>query len=183
MKQEAEKNNTCVYIDGANLHRGVDTLGWSLDYKRFNIWLREKYKAGKIYLFLGLIPKYKNLYTFLQESGYTLIFKETTYDNNGKAKGNCDADLVLKSVIDYYEKKLDKAVFVSSDGDFAGLIAFFRDKKVLKTVISPSNNCSFLLRKLNIPIVYLETQKNHLLQKAGKEKAPNTDGTVSGSFS
>jgi len=33
---------------------------------------------------------------------------------------------------------------------------------VLCSVVSPSNNCSFLLRKLNVPLVYLDTQKNRL---------------------
>ena len=54
------------------------------------------------------IAAYKNIYTNLQELGFTLIFKEVTYDGNGKVKGNCDADLVLQSVRDYYEKKYDK---------------------------------------------------------------------------
>ncbi|OGF18960.1 hypothetical protein A3I35_01645 [Candidatus Falkowbacteria bacterium RIFCSPLOWO2_02_FULL_45_15] len=75
--------NSNVYIDGANLYKGINQLGWQLDYTRFRVWLNDKYRINRAYLFIGLIPKYKALYTFLQEAGYTLIFKETTYDHDG----------------------------------------------------------------------------------------------------
>ena len=156
------QENNFAYIDGANLHKGVAQMGWQLDYRRFRVWLRDKYQVTHAYLFIGLIPKYKDLYTHLQEAGFTLIFKETTYDGEGRAKGNCDADLVLKVVVDYYERHFDKAVLVSSDGDYAGLVNFLKEKGVLQSLISPSNHCSFLLRKLNIPIVYLNSQRSNL---------------------
>lgn len=174
-----EKNN--AYIDGENLHKGVEALGWNLDYKKFRIWLLEKYGVKTAYLFLGLIPKYKKLYQYLQESGFTLVFKEVVYDGAGKAKGNCDTDLVLQAVCDVYEQKFDKALVVASDGDYAGLIDFLNKRNILRLVISPNNKCSYLLRKQPIPLSYLEDQKNKLkLDK--KEKAPKKDGTSSGSL-
>src|SRR3989344_8795296 len=88
------ENKNYAYIDGANLHKGVESLGWQLDYKRFRVWLKDKYGIAQAYLFIGLIPRNKDLYTRLQEAGFTLIFKEVVYDNEGKVKGNCDADLV-----------------------------------------------------------------------------------------
>lgn len=39
-----------AYIDGANLHKGVADLGWKLDYKRFRVWLKEKYSVKTAYL-------------------------------------------------------------------------------------------------------------------------------------
>jgi len=161
-----------VYIDGANLHKGVDDLDWTLDYKRFYIWLKDKYKIDKAYLFIGFIAKNKYLYTRLQEAGFIMIYKEITYDGTGLVKGNCDAALVLKVASDFYEKNCDQAVIVSSDGDYAVLVAFLKGKKAFKILISPSNNCSFLLRKQNIPIVYLDTQRGKL---SLKEKAPGKD--------
>ena len=96
------KQKNFAYIDGANLHKGIGDLGWKLDYRRFRVWLKEKYSVEKAYIFIGLVPKYKDTYTFLQEAGYTLVFKETTYDGAGNVKGNCDADLVLWAVRDAY---------------------------------------------------------------------------------
>ena len=161
MKGKKDKNNF-AYIDGANLHKGVGELGWRLDYRRFRVWLEEKYGISKAYIFIGLVPKHKDIYTRLQEAGFTLVFKETTYDNDGKAKGNCDADLVLKAAVDYFEKNFGKAVLVSSDGDYACLVQFLKEKNALCSLVSPSNKCSFLLRKLNTPLVYLDTKKNRL---------------------
>ena len=159
-----EKTNNGAYIDGANLHKGVASLGWSLDYKKFRIWLKEKYGIQVAYLFIGLIPKNKELYTFLQEAGFTLVFKEVVYDGDGKPKGNCDADLVLQSTRDAYENKFEKALLVSSDGDYAGMVAFLKERGKLLGIVSPSSEkkCSILLKRTGAKISYINDQKSHL---------------------
>ncbi|MEK7544856.1 MAG: NYN domain-containing protein [Patescibacteria group bacterium] len=166
-----------AYIDGANLHKGVEQFGWNFDYGRFRVWLREKYRVEQAYLFLGLIPKYKNLYTRLQEQGFTLIFKEVTYDGNGRVKGNCDADIVVRVMQDAYENNFDMAILVSSDGDYASLVSFLLEKRKLNAVLSPAiaKKCSILLKRTGAKISYLDDQKSIL---EAKEKAPDTDGTV-----
>jgi len=172
-----------VYIDGANLHKGVDDLGWRLDYQRFQVWLTDKYGAARIYLFLGLVPKYKALYTELQEFGYTLVFKETIYDGSGQVKGNCDADLVLKVVCDFYEKEFSKAIIVAGDGDYACLAQFLKEKNGLGRILAPNyKKCSILLKRTGAIITFLNEFKEKL-EKVQNEKAPNADGTASGSFS
>src|SRR3989344_2645652 len=89
-----------AYIDGANLHRGVKSLRWELDYARLRVWLSDKYGVNRVYLFIGYIPKNKDLYTQLQEAVFTLVFKDVIYDGLGKAKGNCDADLIMQAMRD-----------------------------------------------------------------------------------
>jgi uncharacterized LabA/DUF88 family protein len=159
-----KSENNFAYIDGANLHKGVADLGWELDYSRFRVWLSEKYGVKNAYIFLGLIPKYKDLYKYLQECGFTLVFKEVIYDNDGKAKGNCDADFVLQVARDAYENKFNKAVLVSSDGDYASLVKFLQGKIKLKIILSPSapERCSILLKKIGVPITYLNDVKSRL---------------------
>jgi len=169
------KKNNFAYIDGANLHKGVAELGWKLDYRRFRIWLQDKYNIQNAYLFIGLVPDNKDLYTSLQEMGYLLVYKEITYDGTGKVKGNCDAELVLKVAVDYYEKQFGKAVIVASDGDYACLVKFLKEKGAFLSLVSPSNKCSYLLRKLNIPIVYLDAKKNKFKRQNHNEKAPIKD--------
>ena len=146
------------------MHNGVISLGWNLDYKRFRVWISEKYRVKIAYLFLGLIPKYKELYKSLQEAGYTLVFKEVVYDGNGKPKGNCDADLVLQATRDAYEFKFDQAIIVTSDGDYAGLVKFLNEKQKLLAVLSPSNEkkCSILLKRTGSKIAYINDQRKHL---------------------
>jgi uncharacterized LabA/DUF88 family protein len=158
------KENNFAFIDGANLHGGLDTLGWRLDYKKFRIWLTDKYSVSRAYIFLGNIPKFGKLYTHLQECGYTLVFKEVVYDGNGKPKGNCDADLVLKTVEEHYENKYDNAVIVSSDGDYSSLVSFLINKNKLKIILSPSNQkkCSILLKRTGAKIAYINDQRSNI---------------------
>ena len=172
-----KKENNYAFIDGANLHRGVSSIGWELDYDRFRVWLKEKYAVTNAYLFIGLIPKYKDLYTYLQKSGFTLIFKEVIYDDVGKPKGNCDADLVLQAVCDTYENNCNKAVIVASDGDYSSLVKFLQKKEKLEAILSPAitEKCSVLLKRTNAIIAYINDQKT--LLEIQKEKAPDGDGT------
>jgi len=172
MNEKQDKIN--VYIDGANLYRGITDLKWFLDYNKFRVWLSEKYRVNKVYIFLGLVPKYKNLYEQLQEFGYTLIFKETIYDGNDNIKGNCDADLVLKVTKDFYENKFDQAIIVAGDGDYACLVQFLNDKNRLRVVLAPNyKKCSILLKRTNAKITYLNELECHLKIANIKEKAPN----------
>jgi len=156
--------NNVAYIDGANLYNGMASLGWKLNYRRFRVWLTEKYGVKQAYIFLGMMPKYKDLYTALQEDGYTLIFKEVIYDKAGKAKGNCDADLVVKAMQDAYENSFEKAVLISSDGDYASLVKFLLDKDKFNVVLSsaPQDRCSVLLKRTGAPIVYISDKRSTL---------------------
>lgn len=168
----SNEKSVFAYIDGANLHKGINELGWKLDYKRFRLWLSSKYGVTKAYLFLGLVPQQKYLYTRLQEFGYTLVFKEVTYDGSGKIKGNCDADLVLRAVRDIFETEVDSVVLVSSDGDYSSLANFLIEKNKLSAILSPSNKCSILLRRLKTSLVYLNPIRHKL--DYVKRKAPDT---------
>jgi len=98
------------------------------------------------YNFIGYISGNQDLYLFLQKAGYVLMFKPTIPDDDGNVKGNIDTDLVLQAMIDYH--KYDKAVIVSSDGDFYSLVNYLYKKNKLEYVISPYKaTCSSLLKK------------------------------------
>lgn len=173
------RQKNVAYIDGANLHNGTKSLSWEFDYARFRVWLLEKYGVEQAYLFLGMVPKYKELYRKLQEQGYTLVFKEVIYDKTGKAKGNCDADIVVLAMQDAYENKFDSAILVSSDGDYASLVKFLISRKKIKAVVSPyeTKKCSVLLKRTDVKIVYI-TDKRTILETTDinrKEKAPDAD--------
>lgn len=59
------KSNNFAYIDGANLYRGVESLGWELDYRGFR-------RTGA-----------KIAYINDQRSHLELIQKEKTPDGDG----------------------------------------------------------------------------------------------------
>jgi len=139
-----EKNY--AFIDSQNVNLGIRALGWRLDYRKFRIYLKEKYNVDKAYIFIGFIASNQKLYDKLKETGFVLIFKPIVFSVDGIIKGNVDADLVLKSVIEL--PLYDKAVIISNDGDFYSLVDYLYDKDKLRLVLSPNKKyCSFLLRR------------------------------------
>jgi uncharacterized LabA/DUF88 family protein len=159
----AQKNY--AFIDGANLYLGVRDLGWNLDYKKFRIYLREKYKIEKAYLFIGLIANNNLLYKLLQEAGFVLIFKPTVLDDNNNVKGNCDADLVLGAMIDYNE--YNQSIIVSGDGDFYSLVRHLYNNNKLLRVIAPNKKQSSILLKKEAKglIMFLDDSRKKLEYK------------------
>lgn len=140
---ETEKKNF-AFIDSQNLNLGVQELGWKIDYKKFNVYLREKYNVEKAYMFLGFVALNQSLYDKLQESGFILRFKPTISDVDGKIKGNVDADIVLRTMIEWND--YDKAIIVSNDGDFYSLVEHLYANNKLEIILSTNRKfCSSLL--------------------------------------
>jgi uncharacterized LabA/DUF88 family protein len=157
-----KKEKNYAFIDSQNLNLGIRSLGWKLDYKRFRTYLTDKYQVEVAYLFIGYLPKNQDLYSSLQEYGYVLVFKPTLPDKNGDIKGNVDADLVLQAMVDC--KKYNKAVIVTSDGDFYSLVKYLYKQQKLKFVVSPYvKTCSVLLKKTaKEKIVFMTNLKKKL---------------------
>lgn len=138
--------NNYAFIDGTNLHLTLVNLGWKLDQKRFRVYLKDKYKVTKAYYFIGYMPTNNDLYNNLQSAGYILIFKQTLRISGSKIKGNCDAEMVLQAMIDIND--YDKAVIVTSDGDFGCLVKHLLKIGKLERVLAPClSGSSILLRK------------------------------------
>ena len=138
MKQKT-KIKIYAFIDSQNLNLGVKSQRWSLDFNRFRIYLKEKYKVKEAFLFIGYIEKNRKLYTYLKKSGYILVFKqilEAYREGNIIVKGNVDAELVLHTMIEY--NNYSKAIIVSGDSDFRCLIEYLEKKRKLCRVIIPN---------------------------------------------
>ena len=168
-------NKIHIYIDGNNLYRSATELGYKIDYKKFRGWLRQKYNADNIYLFIGLIPNRASFYQLLQESGFILIFKQTV-TVQGVIKGNCDAELVLKTVSDFYTHSYTSCFLITGDGDFGCLVEFLKQNNVLAGVIAPNRNkCSILIKNKNTEILFLNEHYQKFSTHFLKEKAPDVD--------
>ncbi len=161
------KENNFAYIDGQNLNLGVKSMGWDLDFKKFRIYLKEKYGVSKAYYFIGFVAGNQRLYDALQEYGYILNFKPVVLGDDKKPKGNIDADLVLRAMIDLHENVFDRALIVTSDGDFYSLVEYFYSEKKIKAIISPNRKkCSSLLRRTGREkMIYLDNLKEKLEYK------------------
>lgn len=136
-----------AFIDSQNLNLGTRKdiykkgkliyKGWNLDFRKFRKYLTDKFRVKKAYLFIGYIRKNERLYRRLKSYDYELVYKPTVRDDEGKAKGNVDAELVLySSAIEY--KNYDKAIIISGDGDFYCLHHFLKNRGKLLRIIIPN---------------------------------------------
>ncbi|TSA44503.1 NYN domain-containing protein [bacterium] len=159
------KENNYAFIDSQNVHKGIQALGWVLDWERFRVYLKEKYGVTTAYLFIGFIPEHNDMYDELQKAGFVLKFKPVLPNADGGVKGNVDADLVLQAMLDF--KKYDKAVLVSSDGDFYSLARHLYQSNKLKIVMSPYvKTCSMLLKKsAKEKVTYMENLSRRLAKR------------------
>ena len=138
-KTSKKKQVVYAFIDSQNLNLGVRSQGWKLDFARFRVYLKDKFKVEKAFLFIGYIPTNNRLYNSLKRAGYVLVFKPAVKIRRGRKleiKGNVDAELVLHSMIEY--PNYDKAVIVTGDGDFYCLVEYLLEKRKLKRVLIPN---------------------------------------------
>ena len=165
---------TYVFIDAQNLYLGVKKSihkkkkkiysGWEIDYRKLFVFLKEKYEADKVFLFIGKVDKYKSLYKYLKEIGYILIFKDVSLyskDNKITFKGNIDTLLVL--TVMKLEKEYSSAIIVTGDGDFLCLIDYLFGKNKLKRILIPNRfRYSYLLQKYRSNIDFVSEFKRIL---------------------
>ena len=165
------QENNYAFIDSQNLNLNIRNQGWILDFARFRVHLKEKYNTSKAFLFIGYVEENKKLYDFLNRTGYVCIFKPTLDYKDGTTKGNCDAELVLQTMIEF--SNYDKAVIVSGDGDFHCLMKYLLEQSKLEVIIIPNKDKFSALLKFKIfrPYLrYMNNLKGRLSYK--KEKAP-----------
>lgn len=125
-----------AFIDSQNLNLGVRSQGWKLDFSKFFVYLKDKLKVTKAFLFIGYLKENQKLYRSLTKSGYSLIYKPIAHGEFGKVKGNVDAELVLHSMIEY--KNYKKAVIVTGDGDFFCLVEYLNKKAKFARIVIPN---------------------------------------------
>ena len=165
-----------AYIDESNLFLSLKLINIKISYRKLSIFLKEKYKVEQAFIFVGYIQKNDFVYSRMVDAGFNIIYKEVT-----DHKGNCDCELVLKVTRDYYEQKCTEAVIITGDGDFACLIRFLSEKKVVVRVIAPrAERCSVFIKRVTVHLAFLEDSLNLLTEN---EKAPGEDDTSQESFS
>lgn len=165
-----------AFIDSQNLNLGTSKdiwrkkkliyRGWKLDFKKFRIYLSHKFRVKKAFLFIGYIPGNERLYRNLRSYGYELIFKPTVKDDQGKTKGNVDAELVLHTAAIEYSR-YDKAVIAAGDGDYRCLYEFLIERKKLLRIIIPNEKSeSSLLKPFHNykTFIFFEKEKLRLSQ-------------------
>lgn len=174
MKKQ-KRRVTYAFIDSQNLNLGTSKdiskhgkriyIGWKLDFKKFRQYLTDKFRVNKAFLFIGYIPQNKTLYHALHSFGYELVYKPTVKDDQGKVKGNVDAELVLYAAAVEFVR-YEKAVVVAGDGDYRCLYEFLVKRgKLLRIIIPNSKSESSLLKPFQAYKTFIENEKSKLEAK------------------
>lgn len=159
-----------AFIDSQNLNLGVQKIGWKMDWKRFRQWLADKHGVTHAFMFIGYMAENESLYELMHEHGYLVVLKptlevKTHSEEEGQkdksiVKGNIDADLVLYAMKEY--ANYDKAVLVSGDGDFFGLVEYLASQGKLHRLLTPNQRYSTLLKPFDEYIEGLDTHRGEL---------------------
>ena len=171
-----EKEVIYTFIDSQNLNLGVKNdlynkkgvkfyTGLKLDFKKFYFYLRTKYNVSKAILFIGKVEGNEPLYSYLTSVGYEIEYKPTLIhiNNNGdpETKGNVDAELVLRTMIEL--NNFDKAIIVAGDGDYFCLINYLEKVGKLFHIIIPNKyRYSKLLKPFRKYMVFVTDLKSSL---------------------
>jgi uncharacterized LabA/DUF88 family protein len=166
---DSQNLNLSIRNDQKNKITGkVIYSGWKLDYKRFFIYLKDKYRVSKAFLFIGKKKGNEGLYEYLERSGYSMVYKPTIDFSDGDhgtgTKGNIDAELVLQTMIEL--SNFDKAIIVAGDGDYHCLIKYLINQNKLKHILIPNKySYSSLLKEFRHYIEFISDLKGKLEER------------------
>ncbi|MBP9864245.1 NYN domain-containing protein [Patescibacteria group bacterium] len=149
----------------------IKELGWRINYRKFRRYLFEKYGVTSAFLFIGYVEKNTSLYKELENAGFICIFKPTLTWKDGTTKGNCDAELLLHTMIEY--PNFQKAIIVNGDGDFFCLVKHLIVKNKFEALFIPNKRkFSALLKDFRVrPFLrFMNDLSDKISDK--KEKAP-----------
>ncbi len=142
--------NNIAFIDWQNLHLGTSAENWKIDYKKFRIYLKDKFQIEEAYYFIWFISEEEqDLYSKLQKAWFIVVFREHSSELKWKKKWNVDVDIVfeiMKKIIE--EPDFDKIVLVTWDWDYIKLVNYLIQKWLLAKILFPGRKYSSLYNKI-----------------------------------
>jgi len=179
-----KKKHNYAFIDSQNLNLGTQRAGWKMDWKKFRIFLREKYDVEQAYMFIGYMPENEDLYTQMHDAGYLVALKPTLdmfidpdsdkKEDKPPTKGNVDTELVMYAMKEM--PSYDKAIIVSGDGDFYSLVEYLNDRNKLLHIMTPNWKYSTLLKPFEDYIIRLDTLKRELAYRGYNRRSKKDAG-------
>jgi uncharacterized LabA/DUF88 family protein len=135
--------NVAMFVDVANMYYAARGQDVDVDYVALLKHATKGRDLIRAYAYTGLDPENENqrkFIDFLGKNGYKPVVKDIRKFGDGRMKANLDIELV----VDLFRlaDRMDIAVIVSGDGDFAPAIRALQDKGVRAEVISFKPNTS-----------------------------------------
>jgi len=143
-----KKENNIAFIDWQNLHLWTSSEEWKIDFKKFRIYLKDKFKVEEAYIFLWFInDEYQKMYRKIQRAWFVLEFREHNTNMLWKKKWNVDVDIVFEVMYRLLEEDdFWKIVLVTWDWDYIKMVNYLIEKDRLKKILFPNNKYSSLYK-------------------------------------
>lgn len=176
-KKSPPKKPNYAFIDSQNLNLGTQKMGWKMDWKKFRIWLKDRYGIEKAFMFIGYVPDNEDLYHQMQEAGYVVVLKPTVdmymtkeelASDKHVTKGNADAELVLHAMKEL--ANYNKALLVSGDGDFFCLVEYLEAERKLLRLLTPNAHYSSLFKPYESWIDVIDSSRRELSYGSTRKK-------------
>jgi uncharacterized LabA/DUF88 family protein len=132
-----------IFVDVANIFYASLDAEREIDYPALLAHTTKGRELVRAYAYTGLDPEneaQKKFHRFLSESGYRVVAKEVRRFRDGAMKANLDIELVVDLM--RLAPRLDVAVIVAGDGDYAPAIRAIMDMGVRVEVICFRRNTS-----------------------------------------
>ena len=150
MEQKINEEKNIAFIDWQNLYLWTSSEKWQIDFERFRIYLKDKFKIHRVYYFLWFLDENEQeLYTRLQESGFILIFREHNSNMKWKKKWNVDVDICFEMMKNACNNQnFDKIILVSWDWDYIKVVKHLIEINRFKKILFPNYKYSSLYKQL-----------------------------------
>lgn len=149
-KTPRKREYNIAYIDAQNLYLWTRSEWRQIDYDRFRIYLRDKFKVQEAYYFIWYDnEKEQALYEKLKQAWFVVVFREHNKQMTWKKKWNVDVDIcfeMMKKLSDW--SIYDSIVLVTGDWDYIKPVKYLIEKKKFKKILFPNKKYSSLYRQL-----------------------------------
>lgn len=167
------RQDTFVFIDGANLYYAQKHLKFKIDYLKLFQTLKQYHRTKEIFIYLAINPQEEKEKQFLQkliEIGYKVIKKPLklikTQEKTYIKKGNIDIELAL----DAFEQKnkFRTIILFSGDSDFDILLKKLKQKSKRCIIFGSKQNIGKELFETAHRVFFLENLKSYIQKNPGK---------------
>ena len=160
-----------MFVDVANMYYAARGQDVDVDYVALLKHATKGRDLIRAYAYTGLDPENENqrkFIDFLAKNGYKPVVKDIRKFGDGRVKANLDIELVVD--LFRLQDRMDVAVIVSGDGDFAPAIRALQDVGVRCEVISFRPNTSSDL--IAVADEFFDIMKVASISRKRDEKAP-----------
>ena len=140
---------TYVFIDATNIIYGTSYYGWKMDFEKLFKYLTNRYEAKAVYYYAGVDSKnvkQLNFYKKLTDFGYKLRLVPVKIFSDGHKKADVDSRMTFEII--KLDKKFDKAIIMTGDGDYYWVLEYLIKTKKMVKLISHNRNTARELKKL-----------------------------------